>query len=70
MTSSVDSIPDSGMGTLHQSEREILRERITHLEKQLKVSDNVPVLIVMNLSTKYKIEVIFSNVVILCHADS
>ena len=37
MTSSVDSIPDSGMGTLHQSERDILRERIIHLEKQLKV---------------------------------
>ena len=37
MTSSADSIPDSGMGTLHQSERDILRERIIHLEKQLKV---------------------------------
>ena len=51
MTSSTDSIPDSGMGTLHQSEREILRERIIHLEKQLKVCDNVPLLIVMNLNT-------------------
>ena len=51
MTSSTDSIPDSGMGTLHQSEREILRERIIHLEKQLKVFDNVPLLIVMNLNT-------------------
>ena len=49
MTSSTDSIPDSGMGTLHQSEREILRERIIHLEKQLKVFDNVTLLIVMNL---------------------
>ena len=37
MNSSVDSIPDSGMGTIHQSEKDILQERIQHLERQLKV---------------------------------
>ncbi len=38
MASSLDSLPDSGMGTLHQSERDLLKERITQLEKQLRVS--------------------------------
>ncbi len=38
INSSVDSIPDSGVGTLNLSDREILTERIQHLEKELKVS--------------------------------
>ena len=61
MTSSTDSIPDSGMGTLHQSEREILRERIIHLEKQLKVFDNVISLIMMNLNTNTNRDGIFEG---------
>ncbi len=36
-TGSLDSIPDSGMGTLHQSEKEMFREKISELEKLLKV---------------------------------
>ena len=36
-TASLDSIPDSGMGTLRQSDADFLRERIASLEKQLKV---------------------------------
>lgn len=43
-TSSLDSIADSGMGTLRQSDIDFLRERIATLEKQLKVWHFLPAL--------------------------
>ena len=36
-TGSLDSIPDSGLGTLHMNNTDMLRDKITHLTRQLKV---------------------------------
>ena len=36
-TSSLESIPDSGVGTLRQTDGDMLREKISAMEKQLKV---------------------------------
>ena len=36
-TGSLDSIPDSGLSTLHQSQSEMLQEKIAELERQVKV---------------------------------